>query len=107
VKRPGPEPGAIPACAIPLRKATAGCGAEDFDFHKGILQAAKRKCKRGWRTKGVLTQNGPPQTAGPTNTSLKFGVGVRTDFAIQVDLFVLRGDPFHGDGSFDPSQQIG
>jgi hypothetical protein len=26
---------------------------------------------------------------------LKFGVGVRTDFAVQIDLFVLRGDPFH------------
>jgi hypothetical protein len=26
---------------------------------------------------------------------LKFGVGVRADFAVQIDLFVLRGDPFH------------
>ena len=26
---------------------------------------------------------------------LKFCVGVRADFAVQVDLFVLRGSPFH------------
>jgi hypothetical protein len=26
---------------------------------------------------------------------LKFGVGVRADFAVEIDLFVLRGDPFH------------
>jgi hypothetical protein len=26
---------------------------------------------------------------------LEFGVGVRADFAVQVDLFVLRGSPFH------------
>jgi hypothetical protein len=26
---------------------------------------------------------------------LEFGVGVRADFAVQVDLFVLRGNPFH------------
>ena len=27
---------------------------------------------------------------------LEFGVGVRADFAIEVDLFVLRCGPFHG-----------
>jgi len=27
---------------------------------------------------------------------LQFGVRVRTDFAIQIDFFVLRGNPFHG-----------
>ena len=26
---------------------------------------------------------------------LQLGVGVRADFAVQVDLFVLRGCPFH------------
>jgi len=26
---------------------------------------------------------------------LKLGVGVRADFAVEVDLFVLRGNPFH------------
>jgi hypothetical protein len=26
---------------------------------------------------------------------LEFGVGVRTDLAVEVDLFVLRGNPFH------------
>ena len=32
---------------------------------------------------------------------LKLGVGVRADFAVQVDLFVLRGNPFHERGSFE------
>jgi hypothetical protein len=27
---------------------------------------------------------------------LEFGVGVRAYFAVEIDLFVLRGDPFHG-----------
>ena len=27
---------------------------------------------------------------------LELGVGVRADFAVQIDLFVLRGYPFHG-----------
>jgi hypothetical protein len=27
---------------------------------------------------------------------LELGVGVRVDFAVQIDLFVLRGYPFHG-----------
>jgi len=31
---------------------------------------------------------------------LKLGVGVRADFAVQVDLFVLRGNPFHERSSF-------
>jgi len=31
---------------------------------------------------------------------LELGVGVRADFAIQVDLFVLRGNPFHERRSF-------
>jgi len=26
---------------------------------------------------------------------LEFGVGVRADFAVQIDFFVLRGGPFH------------
>jgi len=30
---------------------------------------------------------------------LKLGVGVRANFAIEVDFFVLRGNPFHGYGS--------
>jgi hypothetical protein len=35
------------------------------------------------------------------NRKLKLGVGVRADFAIQIDLFVLWGDPFHGSGSLE------
>jgi hypothetical protein len=30
---------------------------------------------------------------------LELGVGVRADLAIEIDLFVLRGDPFHGERS--------
>ena len=102
MKRSGAEPGAIAACAIPLGEAAARCGAENFNFHEGTLQAAKRKCRPGWRNKDVQTQNGPIAAAvGPHNSRLQFSVGVRADFAIQVDLFVLRGDPFHSHGSFN------
>ena len=101
VKRTGAQARAVAAGAIPLGEATARRGAENFDFHKGILQGAKRKCKPGWRNKDVQRQNGPIAAAvGPHNSRLQFSVGVRADFAIQVDLFVLRGDPFHSDGSF-------
>jgi hypothetical protein len=31
---------------------------------------------------------------------LEFGVGVRADFAVEVDLFMLRCGPFHGRRSF-------
>jgi len=31
---------------------------------------------------------------------LEFGVGVRADFAVQIDLFMLRCGPFHGRRSF-------
>jgi hypothetical protein len=34
---------------------------------------------------------------------LEFGVGVRADFAVQVDLFVLRCGPFHERRSFGGS----
>ena len=40
------------------------------------------------------------EKAGPTNGRLEFGVGVGTDFAVQVNFFVLRGGPFHGGSSF-------
>jgi len=33
-------------------------------------------------------------------SELEFGVGVRTDFAIQVNFFMLRGNPFHRRLSF-------
>ena len=36
---------------------------------------------------------------------LEFGVGVRTDFAVQVDLFMLRCGPFHGRRSFSEVMQ--
>jgi len=108
VKRSRAESGAVAAGAIPLRKAAARCRAEDLDFHKGILQAEKRKCNRGWRSEDLRKQNGPTAAAvGPHNSRLKFSVGVRADFTIQIDFFVLRGDPFHGDGSFNSDQQIG
>jgi hypothetical protein len=37
-------------------------------------------------------------TAG-RGQGLQLGVGVRANFAVQVDFFVLRGGPFHGRGS--------
>jgi hypothetical protein len=37
--------------------------------------------------------------------ALQLSVGVRTDFAVQVDLFVLRCGPFHGNGSLNKTQR--
>jgi hypothetical protein len=37
-----------------------------------------------------------PLESGSSKVELQFGVGVRANFAVQVDLFVLRGYPFHG-----------
>jgi hypothetical protein len=41
----------------------------------------------------------PLQKAAAT-TALELGVGVRANFAVEVDLFVFRGGPFHGRSSF-------
>jgi len=59
---------------IPLGKAAPGCGAEDSYAHFSTFATDRiRRPKR-----------------------LKLGVGVRANFAIEVDFFVLRGNPFHG-----------
>ena len=111
-ERGGSESRAIAAGAIPLGKAAAGRGAENFDFHEGILPVASGDGKPGQGFGSAQTQNGPPPpqksaaTAGPTYTILEFGVGVRADFAVQIDFFVLRGDPFHGDGSLNSDYQF-
>jgi len=60
-----------------LWEAAPGCGAEDSYAHFGTFAT-----ERLMRPKG-----------------LKLGVGVRANFAIEVDFFVLRGNPFHGRGS--------
>jgi hypothetical protein len=50
--------------------------------------------KRGWTTRkrGLEEWN---------VRKLQLGVGVRADFAVQIDFFVLRGYPFHGRGSLE------
>jgi hypothetical protein len=73
VKFTGSYPLAIAASAIPLGKATPGRGAEDFYAHSIRIQADRE---------AVI--------------ALQLSVGVRTDFAVQVDLFVCRCGPFHG-----------
>ena len=70
VKLAVPQSLAIAAGAIPLRKTAPGSRAEDFYAHScGDRQAV---------------------------IALQLGVGVGADFAVQVDLFVLRCGPFHG-----------
>jgi len=63
---------------VPLRETAPGCGAEDFYAHSGTFTDDRLE-----RSK-----------------KLQLGVGVRANFAIEVDFFVLRGNPFHGRGSF-------
>jgi len=41
-----------------------------------------------------------------SSSDSELGVGVRADFAVQVDLFVLRGGPFHEESSFGIRFQI-
>ena len=43
----------------------------------------------------------------PDIRKLEFGVRVRADFAVEIDLFVLRRDPFHGCGSLENSSATG
>jgi hypothetical protein len=47
------------------------------------------------RTLICIRQSDDPERLGPER-QLQFSVGVRANFAIEVDLFVLRGGPFHG-----------
>ena len=63
---------------IPLRETAPGSGAEDFYAHFGTFADGRL----------------------PRPNRLEFSVGVRAYFAIEVDFFVLRGNPFHGGGSF-------
>jgi hypothetical protein len=49
------------------------------------------KMRKG-NTKATVPKNGRYMEV---LEGLKLGVGVRADFAVQVDLFVLRGNPFH------------
>jgi hypothetical protein len=94
-----PKSPAICARAIPLWKAAPSGGAEDLNAHD-----------RGTGRKRPAPKNKARNKEAPASKSgrykdvfdgLKFGVGVRADFAVQIDLFVLRGNPFHGRGSFE------
>src|SRR5690348_12358628 len=64
--------------AIPLGKAAPGCGSEDLYAHSNTPASSL-----AWRTE-----------------CLEFGVCVRADFAVEVNLFVPRGGPFHGKAPF-------
>ena len=68
------EAATVRTSTIPLRKTAPGCGAEDSYAH--FVTFATDRIRRPKR--------------------LKLGVGVRANFAIEVDFFVLRGSPFHG-----------
>jgi len=59
---------------IPLGETAPGSRAEDFYAHSSTF-ASDRFARFN---------------------ELELGVGVRTDLAVEVDLFVLRGNPFHG-----------
>lgn len=57
---------------------------------------------REWRMRGWTTRKRELEEF-PGVRKLEFGVGVRADFAVEIDFFVLRGDPFHGCGSLENS----
>jgi len=54
---------------------------------------------REWLTRGWTTRK--RELEGRTIRELELGVGVRADFAVEIDLFVLGGYPFHGGGSLE------
>jgi hypothetical protein len=58
---------------------------------------------RGWTTRKRELEGRSRSGALETQPirELKLGVGVRTNFAVEIDLFVLRGYPFHGGGSLE------
>ena len=64
---------AVWTITIPLGETAPGCGAEDFYAHAGTFESDR------WAR----------------FNELELGVGVRTDLTVEVDLFVLRGNPFH------------
>ena len=68
------EAATVGTSAIPLGETAPGCGAEDSYAHCGTFAS-----DRAMRSEG-----------------LELGVGVGANFAVEVDLFVLRGNPFHG-----------
>lgn len=64
---------AIAASTIPLGETAPGSGTEDFYAHRRAFRADRE---------AVI--------------GLELGVGVRADFAAQINFFVLRSNPFHG-----------
>ena len=81
---------AIRTTAIPLGKAAPSRGAEDFNAHEDTCRDAANE--------GDTKYKEPDSESGLYKGALdglEFGVGVRADLAVQVDLFVLRGNPFH------------
>jgi hypothetical protein len=79
-----------------LREAAASRGAENFEFHD---DSPERRAEGLEGDDGDRTKNGPPSKAGPTKSRkkrrLEFGVRVGTDFAVQVNFFMLWCGPFH------------
>jgi hypothetical protein len=68
-----------------------------------IALSKSPKAKAGRRPGPYKTSLG--QFREPTGSGdLQFGVGVGADFAVQVDLFVLRCGPFHGERSLGAVQ---
>src|SRR5579859_7342481 len=82
------QSGAIPTTAIPLRETTACSGTENLNTHEegpGRPAVGEQKKRDAQRRVPECSQR----------SRLKLCVGVRTNFAIQIDLFVSRGRPFH------------
>jgi hypothetical protein len=61
--------------------------------HKSARFPSKLRINRRQRLISCLGESGAP---GTYFYNLEFGVGVRADFAVQIDFFVLWCGPFHG-----------
>jgi hypothetical protein len=111
--RAGTHPCAIPTSTIPLGKSASCSGTQNLDPHSTILREVTLvQGGRGsgnisgdrllgqhlhWQSlEGAQTHNGPPNWRASRENLLEFRVCVRANFAVQIDLFVLGGRPFHG-----------
>jgi hypothetical protein len=77
-----------------MRHVTEGYVSPDFSRMKQRLKTQAPAVESGYC-------EAAPLESGSSKVELQFGVGVRANFAVQVDLFVLRGYPFHGCGSLE------
>jgi hypothetical protein len=81
-----------------LRESPSRSGAENLNAHRNEVHTTKSLAILGnyqWGGKKRVPVLESAHYDRCRDYRLEFGVGVGADFAVQIDLFVLRGGPFH------------